>query len=216
MYWLAVLLESTTSLATVSPSPIPDFNGIVPQLLGVCPASSAGTDILTLSTPFLFGVTAVGLASALRKWCYRTLGPMFRGEVAIQQNHKLITSGPYAWVRHPGYSGALLFFVGSVMVFFSSGTYIRECVLSRTVRRFATAECSVAAIGQCVAALQSTGWAERAVMMWIATWASLITIIVYIIFTRLDWEDEILRNAFPKEWVAWSKRTPYQVVPYVL
>ena len=29
-----------------------------------------------------------------------------------ERGHRVISSGPYAWVRHPMYSGAILFFIG--------------------------------------------------------------------------------------------------------
>ncbi|MFC2123795.1 methyltransferase family protein [Bacteroidota bacterium] len=39
----------------------------------------------------------------------------FSGTVRIQtdRNHKVVSSGPYRWIRHPGYSGALLTFLAS-------------------------------------------------------------------------------------------------------
>jgi protein-S-isoprenylcysteine O-methyltransferase Ste14 len=37
-------------------------------------------------------------------------------KVQAERGHRVITSGPYAFVRHPMYSGAVLFFVGSALV----------------------------------------------------------------------------------------------------
>jgi protein-S-isoprenylcysteine O-methyltransferase Ste14 len=54
-------------------------------------------------------VLVVGLAGiALRLWAIVSLGRFFRGTVHIQRDHQVVRSGPYRWVRHPAYSGALL------------------------------------------------------------------------------------------------------------
>ncbi len=33
-------------------------------------------------------------------------------KVQRERGHHVVSSGPYAWVRHPMYSGAILFFIG--------------------------------------------------------------------------------------------------------
>jgi protein-S-isoprenylcysteine O-methyltransferase len=40
------------------------------------------------------------------------LGRFFTVNVAIAEDHQLITSGPYHYVRHPSYTGTLLIFLG--------------------------------------------------------------------------------------------------------
>ncbi|MFF2810094.1 methyltransferase family protein [Streptomyces sp. NPDC058000] len=45
---------------------------------------------------------------ALRLWAIVTLGRFFRGTVHIQHGHRVVTSGPYRYVRHPAYTGILL------------------------------------------------------------------------------------------------------------
>ena len=55
----------------------------------------------------------LGLLIAL---CARfALGTNWSGRVTIKQDHALITSGPYAWVRHPIYTGILLMIGGSAL-----------------------------------------------------------------------------------------------------
>ena len=49
---------------------------------------------------------------ALRWYAIIYLGRFFTVNVAIAADHRLIDTGPYRYVRHPSYSGALLAFLG--------------------------------------------------------------------------------------------------------
>lgn len=49
---------------------------------------------------------------ALRWYSIRVLGRYFTRRIAIQPGHQVIQSGPYRYVRHPSYSGALLTILG--------------------------------------------------------------------------------------------------------
>jgi protein-S-isoprenylcysteine O-methyltransferase len=48
----------------------------------------------------------------IRLWAVRTLGRWFSREVQVSRDQQVVTSGPYRWVRHPSYTGALLLFGG--------------------------------------------------------------------------------------------------------
>ncbi|MBS0226059.1 MAG: isoprenylcysteine carboxylmethyltransferase family protein [Proteobacteria bacterium] len=48
----------------------------------------------------------------LRAWSIRVLSRQFTVDVAIRDDHQLIRSGPYALLRHPSYTGALMCFYG--------------------------------------------------------------------------------------------------------
>jgi protein-S-isoprenylcysteine O-methyltransferase Ste14 len=37
-------------------------------------------------------------------------------KVDAERGHKVISTGPYAWVRHPMYSGAILYFIGAPLL----------------------------------------------------------------------------------------------------
>jgi protein-S-isoprenylcysteine O-methyltransferase Ste14 len=62
--------------------------------------------------PFWLGaaVTVAGLLFAV--WAREHLGRNWSRSVTIKQDHELITTGPYAWVRHPIYTGILTGFLG--------------------------------------------------------------------------------------------------------
>ena len=60
----------------------------------------------------MFGSALVLLGIAVRQWAARTLGLFFTQSVTIRSGHRVITSGPYRFVRHPGYAAVLVSFVG--------------------------------------------------------------------------------------------------------
>jgi len=57
---------------------------------------------------------AIGLAGAvLLVWASVLLGKLMIHEAAVREDHALIESGPYRFVRHPVYSGYLALLLGS-------------------------------------------------------------------------------------------------------
>lgn len=60
-----------------------------------------------------WGIACSGLVFTL--WARRHLGANWSGTVTIKSGHELITTGPYAFVRHPIYTGLLLGFAGSAL-----------------------------------------------------------------------------------------------------
>jgi protein-S-isoprenylcysteine O-methyltransferase Ste14 len=53
----------------------------------------------------------------LMNWSVKVLDKQFSVEVTVQQNHQLITQGPYQYVRHPRYLGIIIFFTGVSLTF---------------------------------------------------------------------------------------------------
>jgi protein-S-isoprenylcysteine O-methyltransferase Ste14 len=58
-------------------------------------------------------LTALGIALAI--WARFYLGQNWSSAVSIKVGHELIQTGPYAWVRHPIYSGLLLAMIGTAL-----------------------------------------------------------------------------------------------------
>ena len=58
-------------------------------------------------------LTMMGLAIAL--WARAALGTNWSGTIAFKEGHELIQRGPYAYVRHPIYSGLLLMGLGTAI-----------------------------------------------------------------------------------------------------
>jgi protein-S-isoprenylcysteine O-methyltransferase Ste14 len=53
----------------------------------------------------------------IRFTAIRTLGRFFTGEVTIREDHRLVNTGLYKYVRHPAYTGALLSHAGLGLAF---------------------------------------------------------------------------------------------------
>ncbi|QJD69648.1 protein-S-isoprenylcysteine methyltransferase [Xanthomonas campestris pv. badrii] len=54
----------------------------------------------------------IGGGLAVRVWAITVLARWFTVDVTIQAGHQLVRSGPYRWLRHPSYTGALMAFYG--------------------------------------------------------------------------------------------------------
>ena len=60
---------------------------------------------------------AVGAAALpLAFWVFRSIGTNITPTVATREEHSLVTSGPYRWVRHPLYSVGTLLFLSLALV----------------------------------------------------------------------------------------------------
>ena len=74
---------------------------------------SVDTQIAAPPEPLFWSAIAlIWIGMALRLWAVLTLGRFFRTSVFIQDDHRLITSGPYRRLRNPSYTGGLITFVG--------------------------------------------------------------------------------------------------------
>lgn len=61
---------------------------------------------------YLAGICVFVVGLVLRVYSILYLGRFFTINVAIASDHRLIDSGPYRFIRHPSYTGALLLFLG--------------------------------------------------------------------------------------------------------
>lgn len=63
------------------------------------------------------GLFLFGSGFILTSWAESHLGKQFSLEITIQEGHRLITDGPYRWIRHPRYLGIILFTLGLSLLF---------------------------------------------------------------------------------------------------
>ena len=103
----------------------------------------SGLDVQLAVLGFLF----LTLSTILINWAM-AVNPYFEPTVCIQKDrsHRVISSGPYKIVRHPGYLAGILFtlsiplIIGSVFTFIPVGIYtvlfiIRTSLEDRTLRK---------------------------------------------------------------------------------
>jgi protein-S-isoprenylcysteine O-methyltransferase Ste14 len=96
----------------------------IPTVLGFYLLFASGIDIDWLNRNLIPGVpsiqwlgialTAIGVAFAI--WARVYIGENWSGIVTVKVGHELVRTGPYAWVRHPIYSGLLLATLGTALV----------------------------------------------------------------------------------------------------
>jgi protein-S-isoprenylcysteine O-methyltransferase Ste14 len=61
----------------------------------------------------LLGLVAYIAFSWFQIWAYKTLGENYSQEILILKDHKLVTSGPFKFIRHPQYLSQILLDIGA-------------------------------------------------------------------------------------------------------
>ncbi|EMD38009.1 hypothetical protein CERSUDRAFT_113122 [Gelatoporia subvermispora B] len=180
--WSHSICEVAIIVATHYPSALSDS-----ILSFLVPGPSSGAYKLSITPQFLLGASLVVAGGLFRLACHRSLGRFFTWDLAVREDHKLITTGPYSIVRHPSYTAFAIISVGNLLCMFSPGSWWRECgILGTPLGKFFAAQ-----------------W----LLHWIAVPAALAM--------RTPTEDEVLKREFGEEWMAWAKRTPYRLIPFV-
>lgn len=84
---------------------IPVLIGIVESMTLSWPRSME-LDVFSICMMFI----AIG-GLLLRAWAVNVLGRFFTWHVRVQNEQHVITEGPYSVMRHPSYTGALIFYI---------------------------------------------------------------------------------------------------------
>lgn len=87
------------------------FPAMVLVHVGLIVAPAA--EVLLLERPWTWTLSAAAaalllLATALRIWTLRTLGAAWNVRVVVPDEAQVVTTGPYAWIRHPNYLVVIL------------------------------------------------------------------------------------------------------------
>ncbi|EJD00172.1 ICMT-domain-containing protein [Fomitiporia mediterranea MF3/22] len=176
-----VIFESCVILAARYPTLIPSF---VTSLL----IPEDGNDLATRISVTTYALIAWIIAASgcfLRYYSIKMLGRFFTYRLALRNDHALISSGPYSYVRHPGYTGAIIAAIGTGMFLLGPGSYAYECFALRTVP------------GAICAAIW-VGWKAFAAVN---------------LIRRTAYEDEFLRGQFGKQWDDWARKVGYRLFP---
>src|SRR5262249_15122189 len=81
-------------------------------MAGVAVARAPGATVPAGGVAFGVGLALMWCGIALRVWAFRTLGRYFTFTVMTSTDQPVITTGPYRFVRHPGYAGIVLVLTG--------------------------------------------------------------------------------------------------------
>ncbi|XP_006456175.1 hypothetical protein AGABI2DRAFT_227997 [Agaricus bisporus var. bisporus H97] len=151
-----------------------------------CPVSHPRSVSTVIHPVFFLGTIFTILSAILRLWCFKCLGHLFTFEITIRPKHELITHGPYAYVRHPSYTGVYLTLIGATCVLLAPGNWTADYGIRNPIGLILLClwllKCSFAFRGMGV---------------------------------RLRAEDDLLHANFGSEWEAYAKRVPYKFVPWV-
>jgi protein-S-isoprenylcysteine O-methyltransferase Ste14 len=92
---------------------------LVAGVTRVSPPLSFLTDPLVPPQPTsAWSAAALGVIGlALGIWARVSLGRNWSAAVTVKEQHELVTSGPYAFVRHPIYTALIVMFVGFGVLF---------------------------------------------------------------------------------------------------
>ncbi|KAJ4490599.1 hypothetical protein J3R30DRAFT_3678916 [Lentinula aciculospora] len=177
--WFAQFVEFIVIIAYFNPKG-PVSNLILKGFV----ADASCIQKLHVTPMFLIGNILNLSGTILRVQCYRTLGRHFVFELRIQKDHRLITDGPYAYVRHPSYTGLILTVLGALLGH-ASGSWISQC-----------------------GALQNSF-----IQALVGFWVIVAIAVVLSLLLRVSREDAMLKNTFGDSWIRWSEKVPYQLVP---
>ncbi|KAK7057259.1 protein-S-isoprenylcysteine O-methyltransferase [Favolaschia claudopus] len=179
--WVIALLEVT--VITVSHLPDWPWSREIMSALVL----NGRTDCIYMSPLFVIGVILTLAGASIRYRCYCELGNLFTFEVSIRDDHKLVQTGLYSRVRHPGYLGVLLTVLGVFCWTACPGSWLRECgALDTTTGLFIVGLCG-----------------------------GLLIFISVGLLMRMSSEDKALEQHFGDDWVQWSIEVPYKLIPGV-
>ncbi|KAJ2974535.1 hypothetical protein NUW54_g11879 [Trametes sanguinea] len=153
----------------------------------ICPSNAHNLEPLAgFSARFVAGLTLVAVGTAIRSWSFRALGPLFTFELVIKDDHRLVTSGPYRYVRHPAYTGMALILLGTHLILFGEGGFITHCNIDST---------------------------PAAVFVYL--WKLCAPFTLVSLCRRCGTEDAQLRQHFGADWEEYQRKVPYVLVPFV-
>jgi protein-S-isoprenylcysteine O-methyltransferase Ste14 len=129
--------------------------------------------------------------------CYRTLGGAFSFEVVpsgarstnpeVVKKPKLAQTGLYSFLRHPSYTTGFSCVIGAAFTPLLAGSWMKESGFLETE------------VGKVV----------------VPTWLFIFGITIVFVAMRIEGEDEVMKRQFGEEWLQWSRRVRYKLIPGV-
>ena len=121
LYWF--LSAARVRRAARKESSVSRSSTILISIPAVILLANTGLDFGPLNRRFIPGTDAVhsigmvvtGIGLIITVWARVHLGQFWSARVSLKEGHELIQSGPYAYVRHPIYSGLLVALIGTAL-----------------------------------------------------------------------------------------------------
>lgn len=219
--WFLIILEALTRLLSVYPSS-PLSQSLLPILLpsnAASPQASPQTFLTPLNVSTYLALFTLFAGTLLRHACFSALGRHFSFTHTTLAEHSLISSGPYAYARHPSYTGEVAVRGGAVALLLREGGY---AACSGALSFFASEPVVAASGTNASSALASALTLDAHTLV--------ITLARLALFLHLGWnafnvpylllrakrEDAALRAHFGAQWDEYAKRVPCQFVPGLL
>ena len=136
-----------------------------------------------LNHRLVLGTLLTTFAALLRLYSFRSLGHLFTYQLAILPSHTLMTTGPYAYIRHPSYVAIPFTAIGWMLSSTAQGTVLCERFGKSSMDR--------------VVFINMTG------MLYVC-WQ---------LAKRAVVEDQVLKKEFGKEWEEWARVVKYRFIP---
>ncbi|KIJ53181.1 hypothetical protein M422DRAFT_775839 [Sphaerobolus stellatus SS14] len=182
IFTLCVLCEI---IATLSMQ-LPNSSLSMTTFSNFCP-TDARRELTAIPISEIIGGSMIIAGQAIRSACFQSLGRFFTFQITIRPNHRLIATGPYAIVRHPGYTGSAMRLLGAIILSVGPGSYVVVCGL--------------------------TAFPLTRLMMGVIP----ITLYsIYSLLSRGPIEDKLLHRRFGKEWEDYARRVPRMYIPGII
>ena len=142
-----------------------------------------------MTSGFWVAGSLIILGGVIRLSCFRSLGRFFVYGIAIRPQHKLVVSGLYGIVRHPGYTGCSSLLLGVILWTLGPDAFIRKCGLKDASSVLPLAD---------------------------LLWFSFLAYTIMVLLFQGPVEDKILQDHFGKEWDDYARRVPCSFIPGVI
>ncbi|OAQ35294.1 hypothetical protein K457DRAFT_151829 [Linnemannia elongata AG-77] len=159
-------------------------------------------EMAVLKTWQLIATVLCLLGYALRKWSFITLDRFFTYQLTIRTGHKLVQSGPYTYLRHPSYTGAILNGICFRFLLFHQGLWNVFTLLASR---------AASAVLQTKVAVPTTVLGFETEYWMMLTYGLMM---VYGIAYRVRNEEAMLKNHFGREWDVYASKR-WRFIPFV-